>query len=337
MQQPAPVTPVPFFDAVVAYQRSAAIKTAIELGIFTAVGEVKTTAAAIAEAVDANARGVRILSDALTVMGFLTKSGDNYALTDVSAAFLDGRSPSYAGAAVDFLMSDAQRRGFEDLTNTVRRGGSANSGDASMDPNSEMWVKFARGMAAFIFPMAEAAAANIGFPADAPIKVLDIAAGHGLFGVLTAKRYPNAEVFGADWPNVLDVAVENASKFGVGERYHTIPGNAFETEFGKDYDVILVPNFLHHFDADTCSKFLGKCEASLKPDGKVVTVEFIPNDDRISPPMAAMFPLVMLAGTPAGDAYTFAELKKMAEDAGFSRNERVSLDPLPSDLMISMR
>lgn len=337
MQEPAPITPVPLFEAVTAYQKSAAIRSAIELDIFTMVAEGATSAAELARSADASERGVRILCDALTVMGFLTKKNDRYGLNDLSATFLNSKLPTYVGNAVVFLMSDAQMRGFDDLTNAIRRGGSAITGDASMDPDSDMWVKFAQGMSGFIFPMAEATASNIGLPADASLKILDIAAGHGLFGILAAQRYPNAEVYGADWPKVLEVAKSNANRFGVGERYHTIPGNAFSSDFGSGYDVILIPNFLHHFDAETCTSFMKKCHAALKDHGRIVTVEFIPNEDRVSPPMAAMFPLVMLAGTPAGDAYTFAELKKIAEDAGFSRNERISLEPLPSDLMISTK
>lgn len=337
MQQTAQVTPLPFFDVVTGYQRSAAMKTAVELDVFTKIGEGNSTAADIARAVGAAERGVRILCDCLTVMGFLNKDEGKYALNDLSSTFLDTRSPMFIGRAVDFLMSDAQKRGFEELTETVRRGGSAISGDASMDADSEMWVKFARGMMPLMYPTAEQVSGLIGLPTDAKIKILDVAAGHGLFGILAAKRYPNAEVFGADWQNVLAVALENAATFGVADRYHTIPGDAFETDFGTDYDVILVPNFLHHFDKEACTKFLEKCHASLKSDGRVITVEFVPNDDRVSPPMEAMFALVMLAATPGGDAYTFSELKEMAENAGFTRNEIVTLEPMPSHVITSLK
>lgn len=337
MQQAAPVTPIPFFEVVTGFQRSAAMKTAVELDIFTEIGKGNRTAAAIAEAAKASERGVRIICDCLTVMNFLTKKDGEYELNDLSATFLDTRSHTFVGRAVDFLMSDAQMRGFADLTNAVRRGGADPAGNASIEADSEMWVKFARGMMPLMYPTAEMTAANIGLPADAELEILDIAAGHGIFGILAAKQYPNAQVYGADWSNVLVVAKENAEKFGLADRYHTIEGDAFETDLGSDYDVILVPNFLHHFDAKRCTSFLRKCNSALKDDGKVITVEFVPNDDRVSPMHEAMFALIMLAATPGGDAYTFTELKKMAEDAGFSRNEHVSLEPMPSHLVVSMK
>jgi cyclopropane fatty-acyl-phospholipid synthase-like methyltransferase len=117
------------------------------------------------------------------------------------------------------------------------------------------------------------------------------------------------------------VAEENARAMGVGDRHHLLPGSAFEVDFGDGYDLALVANFLHHFDPPTCTTFMTKVHASLEPGGRAAIVEFVPNPDRVSPPMAAAFSMVMLATTPAGDAYTFTELESIAKDAGFSRVE----------------
>jgi len=338
MTQHAPdVTPELFWDTMTAFQRSAILKTAVDLEIFTRIGKGNSTAADIAKAAGASERGVRILCDSLSVIGFLTKSDATYSLTDATAMFLDKRSQAYIGSAVNFILSPQQRRGFDDLTNTVKKGGSSITGDASMDPDSEMWVNFARSMAPLMFPTAQAVAHNIGFDADREIKILDIAAGHGIYGIMAAKQYRNAQVYGADWGNVLTVAKENAAKFGVADHYHTIEGDAFESDFGTGYDVILVPNFLHHFDATACEGFIRKLDASLAEGGKVLTVEFVPNDDRVSPPPSAMFSVVMLAATPGGDAYTFTELKQMFENCGFMNNEIIELHPMPQHLIISTR
>jgi ubiquinone/menaquinone biosynthesis C-methylase UbiE len=337
MQQGPSVTPELFWNTVTGFQHSAAIKAAIDLEIFTHIGAGAKTAAAIAEASNASERGIRILCDTLTVLGFLTKSGNEYSLTDVSATYLDKKSQTYLGSITDFMMSPQQKAGFENLTESVKHGGAVESGNASLSPDSPMWVTFARAMMPMVFPAAQKIAENVGFEADRKLKVLDIAAGHGLFGIMVAKQYPNAEVYAVDWANVLTVATENAAKFGVSGRHHLIPGSAFDADFGDGYDVVLLTNFLHHFDEATCIELLKKINSSMTEDGKLLTLEFVPNEDRVSPPFEALFSLVMLAATPAGDAYTFAELKQMFEAAGFSNNEHIPLEPTPMHLLVSTR
>jgi ubiquinone/menaquinone biosynthesis C-methylase UbiE len=162
--------------------------------------------------------------------------------------------------------------------------------------------------------------------ADQKLKILDIAAGHGLFGINFATRNKQAEVTALDWKAVLEVAKENAQTAGVSDRYSTIEGSAFDVEFGSGYDLVLLTNFLHHFDPPTCESLLRKVGAALADGGRVVTLEFVPNEDRVTPPDAASFSVMMLTTTPSGDAYTFSELERMFANAGFSRS---TLHPLP--------
>jgi 2-polyprenyl-3-methyl-5-hydroxy-6-metoxy-1,4-benzoquinol methylase len=337
MQQTASLTPQLFFETITAFQRSAAMKSAIELDIFTKIAEGNKTTQTISAACAASERGVRILCDVMTVMGFLSKQNGEYDLSEVSATFLNRQSPAYSGDAVFFLMSPKQMQGFDLLTEAVRQGGSTVKEEASLDPESPMWVKFAQGMMPMMMPAARMMAEKLDFEPNRKLKVLDIAAGHGIFGITIAQKFPNAEIFAVDWANVIQVAKENAEKFGVSERLHTIEGSAFDVEYGNDFDLVLLTNFLHHFDKTTNETLLRKVRSALADDGKVLTLEFVPNDDRISPAQEAMFSLIMLAGTPAGDAYTFVELKEMFENAGLSRNEHIPLVPMPHHLIVSAK
>lgn len=333
----APLSPELIFQVMVAFQHSAALKTAIELNLFTKIAEGSKTAADLGIKCGAAERGIRILCDTMTVLGFLRKTGGEYDLTDISAAFLNRHSLAYLGSAVDFLQSEKQVQGFAQLTDAVRQGGSVVTGEGAVDPESPMWVKFARGMMPMMAPPAWMMTEIIGIPSDKELKILDIAAGHGIFGVTFAQKFPNARVYAVDWANVLTVATENAEKAGVADRHHLIPGSAFDVDYGTGYDVVLLTNFLHHFDKETNVGLLHKINAALAEGGKVLTLEFVPNEDRVSPPMQALFSLVMLASTPAGDAYTHDELVEMFEAAGFSKNEFVPLAPMPQHLVVSER
>src|SRR5580658_3333280 len=301
---PSMPTPERIFGTLNAYQQTAALKTAIELDVFTAIGQGLSTTAALAQKCQASERGIRTLCDFLVINGFLEK-----------------KSPAYLGSAVNFLTLPELMDAFKDLTAIVRNGGSLQGDATTTDPDSPKWVEFARSMAPLQTLAAEGLAELLNADAGEKWKVLDIAAGHGMYGVTIAKHIPNAEIFAVDWPRVLDIAKENAQAAGVAARYHTLPGNAFEVEFGKDYDLALLTGFLHHFDPATIEKLLRKIHTALKPSGMVATVELVPNEDRVSPPTQAAFSMVMLGSTRAGDAYPFSEYERMFRATGFSSNE----------------
>lgn len=330
--QPTP-NPTIIFDTLFMYERTQAFKAAIDLDLFTVIASGATRVHDIASRLKAAERGVRILCDHLTIFGFLTKSGDSYAVSAVVAPFLDARSPVYFGAMAKFLAHPTVTRSFENLADKVRKGG-AQPGESTIDPENPIWVEFARNMTGFMTAVSGALAGIVARPGE-PQKTLDISAGHGMFGIAVAKANPKAEIYGLDWKSVLVVARENANKAGVGERFHEIPGSAFDVELGKDYDLVLIPNFLHHFDPPTCVSLLKRVKAALKRTGVIATSDFVPNPDRVSPPMAAAFSLQMLAGTPSGDAYTFNEFDAMFREAGFPPSTSQPLGQTPQTLILT--
>ena len=65
--------------------------------------------------------------------------------------------------------------------------------------------------------------------------------------------------------------------------------SGFDVDWGEDYDIVLLTNFLHHFDRDTCIDLLSRARRALAIGGRVLAVEFVQNDDRVTPPIPAMF------------------------------------------------
>lgn len=312
-------TPERFFNAMNAYQLSEAIKSAIDLELFTAIAEGNTTAPDLATRCHAAERGIRILCDFLTIHAFLTKQGTHYSLAPDTAIFLNKHSPAYIGSATQFILTPHMREAHACLTEAVRHSGTA-VGHGTLVPENPDWVKFAEAMMPLMFMPAQMTATELskGGPSH---KVLDIAASHGVWGIAVAKHNPDAHIYASDWKNVLEVAESNAHKMGVSDRYHLLPGSAFDTDLGSGYDLVLIPNFLHHFDVPTCTSFMRKIHHALQPGGRAAIVDFVPNPDRVSPPTAAAFSMTMLATTPSGDAYTYDEYEAIAKDAGFARIE----------------
>jgi ubiquinone/menaquinone biosynthesis C-methylase UbiE len=331
-QSPAPSAEL-VFDTLFAYQRSAALKAALDLDLFSAIDDGAVTPAAAANRSGASERGVRILCDYLTTIDLLEKSGGTYRLPPTSAAFLSRRSPTYMGSTARFLLLPGVKDNFDDLTGAVRRGGVAPAGNTVAAENP-IWVEFARAMVPMMVPAAHGIADALAIDTAGPTRVLDIAASHGVFGITLAERNPKVEVTAVDWPAVLEVARENATAHAVGDRIALLPGDAFVLDFGSDYDVALVTNFLHHFDHPTCVSFLTKIRRALKTGGRVVILEMVPNADRITPVVPARFSLTMLGGTPAGDAYTLDELRDQLEQSGFADLTSHAL-PTPETVVVA--
>src|SRR5213595_2476747 len=191
-------SPMRIFEALNAYQSTAALKAAIDLDIFTHIAKGATTTRQIAAQTQASERGVRILCDYMTLHGFLSKQGNSYGLAPDADAFLNRQSPAYIGGATQFLCSPDLRKHYEDLSAAVRQGGTTAEGEGTIEPENPIWVDFARGMAGLMTLPAEMLAKVVGANRGEPWKVLDIAAGHGMFGVTLAKHNPEAKIVALD-------------------------------------------------------------------------------------------------------------------------------------------
>jgi len=241
------------------------------------------------------------------------------------------------GSMVQFLNSPKLLAGFANMTETIRRGGTTLSHGGVNEPELNEWVLFAQSMMPLMKPASEFLAEEATRGNQPLHRVLDIAAGHGLFGIAVAQRASGAEIVAMDWPNVLNVEEGNAKSAGIADRYHLLAGDAFAVPFGAGYDLVLLTGFLHHFDEHACVTLLKKINACLNDGGRLLTLEFIPDEDRISPPIAATFSMLMLGLTPAGDAYTMKQHERMLREAGFTKSEMKQVPQSPQQLLVSTK
>jgi 2-polyprenyl-3-methyl-5-hydroxy-6-metoxy-1,4-benzoquinol methylase len=330
-------TPDLFFETVKAYQSTAALKTAIELRIFDAIANGHTTPKQLAQACNAAKRGIRILCDYLTVKGFLIKSGNTYQLTLDTQTYLNSQSPQYLGSAVTYLLSAPMQTAFQNLTTAVQKGSTALSQNGFLAPDHPAWTAYAKSMAPVMRVPAKQLAQHLDPTADQPLAILDIAAGHGLFGLAFAQQNPHTTVTALDWPTVLTVAQTHAQDYGLSNQFKTLSGNAFDTPFGNPHNITILANILHHFAPNACIALLKKVHQNLHPNGRVAILEFIPNADRVSPPEEAAFALVMLATTLNGDVYTYDELNNMCLQAGFSHTHLHALGQGEQQVVIGFK
>jgi len=321
------------WDTMTAHLRGAALKAGIDLGLFNALGDGPATSAELAGRAGVPERGMRILCDYLVINGLIAKAGDRYEHTPTSAMFLDSRSPASMAPTLPFLMNNKIMTAFRGLTETIRQGHTSLEEPLAGEEVAE-WVLFARSMQPMMAAAAEFIADKV-LREGTPAKVLDVAASHGLFGFAVARRAPACEIVALDFPSVLDVTSENARAAGIS--ITLLPGSAFTTDLGAGYDAVLVTNLFHHFSVEDNVALMKRFHTALRPGGQMMVLEMVPNADRISPPAAASFSMMMLGNTPSGDAYTMAEYEQMLDAAGFGARELMDVPMSPQQLIVATR
>jgi hypothetical protein len=324
-------SPARIFDTLLyGHARTEALKAAIELEVFTAIAEGWRTAEPLAQRCSASPRGIAALCDFLVVNGFLTKSHGEYGLAPDSQMFLDKRSPAYCGSVAGFLAGPHNARRAATIADCVRAGHAMETGTDTVD----QWIAFAASMVPMAAPSAASTAQALRAADLGPVRVLDVAASHGEYSLAILRKNPRATAAALDLPGVVDIGARRAQEQGFSDRYATIAGSVFDVPLGGPYDLVLLPNILHQFSEVEIDRVLRKVAATLAPGGKVATVEFVVNDDRVSPHFPALFAMTMLTGT-NGDAYTFAQLDAMMRRAGLTKSRAVPLPPTPQTLIIS--
>lgn len=215
------------------------------------------------------------------------------------------------------------------FTDSVRKG-ETTMDDETVSEDNQVWVKFARGMGKIQRPVAKEVAKTVLYSNHElydEIKILDISASHGWFGLECALINKKATVVGLDWKNVLSVGRENADKEGLSKNFIEKVGDAIKLEsYGEknEFDIVLIPNFAHHFDVTTIIQIFKKSFDCLKDTGKIVIVDMVPDDERMKKFGAIEFSCTMLATTKKGDTYSYSEYSHMLKEAGFEGRVKFS-------------
>ncbi len=264
----------------------------------------------------------------------LRRDGDRYGLTEESAAFLVSTKPAFQGGLYRHISTQLVPTWLK-LEQTVRTGKPERAAN-QQEHGAEFFGQFVED----ILPMSYAAAQVLADtladelrPAggSGQVKVLDIAAGSGVWGIALAQKSPAVHVTAVDWPAVTPVTRRIAQRFGVGDRLQTVDGDLLEADFGAGYRVATLGHILHSEGEARSRKLLKKVFDALAPGGTIAIAEFVPNDDRSGPPAALIFAVNMLVNTDEGDTFTFAEMSGWLKEAGFEKPRQLeapSVSPL---------
>ncbi len=303
---------------------------AVQHRIFDLLEDGAKTAAEMSQANGASLRGVRSIMNALTGFGLLTKDANGrYALTPESATFLVRGKPAFIGGFM--------QHGSQLIPKWLQLGEIVQTGKAARSVNQEgEGSQFFQAFVEDLFPVSLPSAKTLAGSFPNAKRVLDLAAGSGVWSIPLAQNATAVRVTAVDWAGVLPATRRMTERFGVADQYEFVAGDLREAAFGSGHDLAILGHILHSEGEKRSRELLGKVFRALAPGGTIAIAEFLANDDRSGPPLAMLFAVNMLVNTDEGDTFTLPEISQRLREAGYT-DPRTMEVPSPSPLILATK
>jgi len=330
------VTPERLMELSFAYAPPLVISAGVSHKVFDSLEHGAKTSEQVAEETGASARALQILMNALVGLDLLKKNRQGkYSLTRESAAFLLNNKPGthagFFGTVAPQLISRWLR-----LSDIVRDGRPTVAVNQETE-GTEFFSQLVENIIPMSYPAAQKLAEHLKLSkAKDKIRVLDLAAGSGIWGIALTQKSPRVRVTAVDWAGMIPTTKRITQKFGVGDRFNYVEGDILEANFGSDYDIATLGHILHSEGEKRSRDLLKKTFRALKTGGVIAIAEWLVNNERTEPTHALMFAVQMLVNTEKGDTFSFDEIKSWLEDAGFEKVRKLAA-PGPSPLILATK
>jgi ubiquinone/menaquinone biosynthesis C-methylase UbiE len=331
----APVTPERIMQFSWGYVPTLVLEAAIKHRVFDVLDAGPKTLQETAAATGASERGLSSIMNILVGLNFLAKDGDRYALTPESATFLVSTKPSFQGGILRHASKQLIPKWLQ-LNEVVATGKPASSVNQEGD-GSEFFQQFVMDIMPLSYPSATVLSKHLALGDEgAPVRVLDLAAGSGVWGIALAQGSKRVTVTAVDWSGVLPVTEKSAAHFGLADRFSFVSGDLEAADFGTGHNVAALGHILHSEGVARSRSLLRKTFNALAPCGTIAIAEFLVNKDRTGPVGSLFFSANMLVNTDVGDTYSFEEISEWLTEAGFT-NPRLLEAPGPSPLLLATK
>lgn len=294
------------------FQASRILLSAVELGIFEALGDEELTSAGVASKIGADPRATDRLMDALVALNLLSKEGDLFANTPDTGEYLVPGKPGYAGGALGHIIN--LWHSWSTLTEAVRAGTSVYERPAEARPEQARY--FMAAMHLFAGENAPSVLAEIDLTGTK--RVLDVGGGSGAYSIAFCAAKPDLQSVVFDLPDIVPITREYAAQAGFADRISTVTGDFNADDLPSGFDLVFMSQILHSNSREENARLIRQAYNALNQGGQVVVQEFVVNGDRVSPPQPVLFALNMLVGTHAGDTFTETEIRAWFSGAGFT-------------------
>jgi ubiquinone/menaquinone biosynthesis C-methylase UbiE len=312
------------------------LEAAIRHRVFDVLDGGPKTVQELQKETGASERGLTAIVNALVGLDFLAKDDQGrFSLTPESAAFLVSTKPGFQGGLIRHCSEHLVPKWLR-LNEIVATGSPVEA--VNQEPTgSDFFQKFVNDIFPMSYPGAQALAQHLQPTMDSrPVRVLDLAAGSGVWGIALAQTNKQVQVTAVDWPQVIPVTRNTVARFGLSERFSFIEGDLLQAAFGEGYDVATLGHILHSEGEERSRALLAKTFEAIRPGGTIAIAEFLVNDDRRGPVNALLFAVNMLVNTQQGSTYSFEEIGGWLREAGFV-NARTLEAPGPSPLILATK
>ncbi|WP_349358457.1 methyltransferase [Stappia sp.] len=324
-------------DIAFGYMGSKALFAALRFGVFTTLARGPMRAEALADAVDLPAERCRTLLTALTALGLTSVEGDTYRNSPAAERFL------VKGAKYDF--SDYLRLQVgQQMYPLMDQIEPALTGDLPDDATASYADWFSDAEEARLYSESQHAG-SLG-PAQSLArkidlsnarKLLDVGGGTGAFAITLCEANPQLTATIVDFPNVAKLGLDFVARAGLDDRISYRTGNALETEWPKDQDVILMSYLLSGVPDHAHEGLIARAVEHLAPGGRLLVHDFVVDADRAGPKNTALWQLQHTAFTPEARSISDDWLAARLRDAGLTEVSVAPLIPGMTKLAVGTR
>jgi hypothetical protein len=301
-----------------------AVLAAIRLDVFEALASNPMSTTELAQRLNADARGVQRLLEALEPLGYLKQQGDRYANTAMTIKWLLRSSPMtfapyfrYWGAIIPRLM--------DDLEDSIKLGRAPR--------NLYDWIEYepevSRDFQEALISLANFALGDVIGKlqlSNSARRLLDVGGGHAMYSVALCQKYPQLSAVVFDSPQALATGRANIDRAGLADRVMVQTGNFFRDDLGSGYDVALLFNIIHGNSPDQNIELFSKAARAMNPGGQLIVMEQLAGK-ALMPMGNAVNGLLGLSyfHLLQGNLYAFDEVANWFREADFGQPRRINL------------
>jgi SAM-dependent methyltransferase len=330
-----PPDPAPLFDHSVAYWRSSVLFTALELDLFTTLGD-GASLTDLAPQLKVPERSLGMLIDSLVALDLLTRDGDTLHPSELATAYLRSNSPGYLGDTI--LFNAHSYAAWGDLTAAVRNNRPAMSTTHFLGDDPQATCNFVHAMHHRALGVARCLVDMIDLADSATL--LDLGGGPATYSALLAERFPNLHSTVVDLPGILAVSAELLANSPARERVSLSPGDIFadDTRFDTPHDAVLISGVLHRTEGQATIDFLRKVAPAVRPGGILAISDLFTGGANNGPVLPELFSLHMMLTAEQGQSLPLPAFRGILDAAGFAlESVQPYPAPLPQTLVLARR